>query len=252
MIAIFIILMSFAEAQIYSEGGSQVLYKRSEVEAKRSIDEKVEVKKKPKDAVTGGNLPNYYVRSNQPSRRAIVAPNDTHMSQMPNLKTGDMLLATIPHSIIAFPDEKSPVLAVVTEGPFKGAKLIGQSRLEPNSKRIFIDFQTMTFANHTAKVTASALTSDGVPGFEGEYHSQELKYFTGDFLSSMTAAYFDSQVPRYNSFFGTIEDTSTDSAIKKGLAAGAKSSAERFREKLKKTPEFAELKGSFGVKLIVF
>jgi hypothetical protein len=91
------------------------------------------------------------------------------------------------------------------------------------------------------------LTESGQPGFEGEYHSQELKYFTGDFLSSMTAAYFDSQVPRFQTLFGQVREVSPEAALKTGLAAGAMSSAERFRQKLKQSPEFCDLNAGFKI-----
>lgn len=233
-----------AQAQVYSDNSKQILYKRDDVSKERSLSKRQTEPKRKTKIQKAGNLPIYFARSSAPASRAVISPSELLFNQMPGLMSGDMLEAVIPHSIIAFPEEKAPVLAVVSNGKFRGARLIGFSGLEPNSKRIFIEFTKITFKKQTAKVVASGLTEAGQPGFEGEYHSQEAKYFAGDFLASMTAAYFDSQVPRYQSLLGQVEDTSTKSAVKKGLAAGSKSGAERFREKLKKAPEFSVLSGS--------
>lgn len=67
----------------------------------------------------------------------------------------------------------------------------------------------------------------------------------------MTAAYFDSLVPRYRSLLGNVEDNSPDSALKKGLAAGAMASAERFREKMKSSQEFMTIKSIREVRVFL-
>ena len=75
---------------------------------------------------------------------------------------------------------------------------------------------------------------------------------TQERLSTFIAAYFDSQVPRHlGPFGGQIEDTSLSSATKKAMGASSMASAERFREKLKKVPEFSELKGPLEIQILV-
>jgi hypothetical protein len=199
---------------------------------------------------SSGNLPAYY-SSNRNSNEALVITPQVTKERLWNLKSGDQFEIEIPHSVIAFPDERAPVVAVIKSGQFKGAKILGQSFLEKNSKRIFIDFFKITFNRSTHDFMASALTDEGQTGFIGKYHSREMEYFAGDFSASFVAAYFDGLVPRYRTVFGEVPDTSVDSAVKKGMASGAMSTAERFREKLKKVPEFSELKGPIEGKLLV-
>lgn len=67
----------------------------------------------------------------------------------------------------------------------------------------------------------------------------------------MTAAYFDSQVPRFNTLLGQVQDSSTESALKMGLAAGSMSSAKRFRDKLRRAPEFSELLKNQSISLLI-
>jgi hypothetical protein len=200
------------------------------------------------------NLPRAY--SNGSHRESnlselILPPKGSH-DTLKSLKVGDKLEATINHWVIAFSDEKAPVVATLTSRQNKNIKLIGESHLEKNSKRIFIEFTRAVVAGKVYTLKASALTDLGQPGFEGEYHSRELEYFSGDFISSFVAGYFDGLVPRTKNAFGqTEEDTSVDSAMKKGMSKGAMSSADRFREKLKKVPEFSELQGPFDLNILI-
>jgi hypothetical protein len=167
-------------SQVYSENQKEVLYQRNgESDSKRSLSQKEVTKKKKRQSRKSGNLPTYFVVRSEPKEISIIAPQGK--GKIPGLLVGDVLQGVIPHSVIAFPDEKAPVLAEVTAGKFKGATIVGHSKLERNSKRVFIEFTHMTFRKQTVELAATALTSDGQPGFVGEYHSQELKYFTGDF-----------------------------------------------------------------------
>jgi hypothetical protein len=212
--------------------------------------------KKHEPAEPAGNLPTEFVKRDQrvllKTTSATIIPAGNLKGKLKGLRTGDIAFATILHSIIAFPNEAAPVIAQINDGPFKGARLLGASRLEPNSKRIFIDFKAITTQGETYDLLASAVTEEGQTGFSGEYHSNEAGLFTGDFIASFTAAYFDGLVPRNTNVFGTVvEDYSPGSAIKKGMAGGAMATAERFREKLKRVPEFSELKGPINVGLLI-
>ncbi len=203
------------------------------------------------------NLPAYYHNlhlGSDSTESASVYPENTFKEFLSSLKPGTLLKAQILHSVIAFPEEKSPVIALVTEGKWKNSKLIGFSRLESNSKRIFIDFEIISplLKFHSFTLKAVALTDSGTQGFEGTYHSQEIKYWSSDMISTFISAYFDAQVPRYLSpFGGKVEDNSLDSATKKAFSQSALSSAERFREKLKHTPEFSDLTGPLSIQILI-
>lgn len=200
------------------------------------------------------NLPIEYLTSltRQSTTSELVQPAKGSTELFRGLKVGDILDLNVLHSVIAFPDEKSPVIGLATSGPFSGLKFIGESYLEKNSKRIFINFTRLVVGQIVYDLKGVGVTSEGQPGLSGEYHSREAEYFAGDFLASFMAGYFDGQVPRRTNAFGQIEaDTSIDSAVKKGLAAGALSTADRFREKIKKVPEFSEIKGPFQLKILI-
>lgn len=200
------------------------------------------------------NLPESYRMNGarQSNASELVLPPKGSRDILRAIKVGDEVGAEIYHSVIAFPDEKSPVVAVVSSGSLKGIKFIGESSLEKNSKRIFIEFNRVIVGDKVYQLKAKGLSDNGQPGFIGEHHSREAEYFAGDFISSFVAGYFDGLVPRRANFFGQTEsDPTVDNAVKKGLASGALSSAERFREKLKKVPEFSEMQGPFDIKILI-
>lgn len=210
---------------------------------------------KPRE-IGASNLPNIYQRSNPSSsegqKKSQVILPQVQDERLYSLRAGDEFDVEILHSVIAFSDERAPVVGRIISGAFRGAKILGSSRLEKNSKRVFIEFQRLSLRDSEYEIQGVALTLSGQSGFIGEYHSREAEYFGGEFLSAMTAAFFEGQVPRYTNFLGqTQEDHSMDSAVKKGLAAGAMSTAELFKEKLKKVPEFSEIRGPFRTKILI-
>lgn len=207
-----------------------------------------------KPQVAKGNLPSEYQISfgRQSTASELVAPVKGSVEVFRGVKVGDSLDLYVDHSVIAFPDEKAPVVAQVQNGSLRGLKVIGESYLEPNSRRIFINFNRVVQGDHIFSVKGVGVASNGQPGISGEYHSREVEYFTGDFIASFAAGYFDGLVPRKTNVFGqVVEDPSVDTAVKKGLASGALSTADRFREKLKKVPEFSEIKGPFNLKILI-
>ncbi|MFP5519661.1 MAG: hypothetical protein ACLGGX_07135 [Bdellovibrionia bacterium] len=207
-----------------------------------------------KAVIVYGNIPpEYFVASSRQSTASeLVQPPKGSSELFRGIKVGDILEVSVPHSVIAFPDEKSPVIGAADSGQLSGFKFVGESYLEKNSKRIFINFTRLVIGQQVFDLKGVGVTSEGQPGLTGEYHSREAEYFTGDFIASFAAGYFDGLVPRRTNAFGQIEtDQSVDSAVKKGLSSGALSTAERFKEKLKRVPEFSEIKGPFSLKILV-
>lgn len=203
---------------------------------------------------TNRNLPDYYTSGGpkeSPVSELVTKPPGS-VDIFRALKVGDIIESTVQHSVIAFRDEKAPVLAISETGRYRGLRFIGQSNLEPNSRRIFVTFDRIVVNGQIFKTNAVGVTISGQPGLLGKYYTREEEYFAGDFISSFVAGYFDGLVPRKTNVFGYSEThNSVDSAVKKGLASGALSSAERFREKLKKVPEFSEIKGPFNLKVMI-
>ena len=237
------------------------------VEAKQTIEEtKAEPEKPyvtpskrpkrnvPRTEIETGNLPSEY---RAPLSRAsnvseLIQPPKGAFDILKALRAGDILEAQVLHSIIAFPDEKAPVVATIDSGALKGTRLLGESQLERNSRRIFVKFTKLVLNQKTYQLKADGVSQEGQPGLLGEYYSREAEYFAGDFIASFVAGYFDGLVPRQVNPFGQVQfDPSVDTALKRGVASGALSTAERFREKLKRVPEFSEMKGPLSIRVLI-
>jgi hypothetical protein len=229
--------------------------KSSLVQNVRSSKKSTSVSKPKVKLTTPSNLPTYL----RPQGKALSSKDELLVRTlksdylpvgMPG--PGSQMVAVIPHSLVAFLSEKVPVIARVRDKKYLGLVLIGFTRLEPNSKRIFVEFTELQKGEEGYKILASGFDFDGRPGISGTHHSREKEYFWGEFVSSFVAGYFESLVPKESTIFGTqIEKPSMDNAIKRGVSTGLMSSADRFKEKLKMAPEFTETQGPVPVKVIM-
>ncbi len=256
-IAVFLLVSNLSHAEeIWSLEEEKPTARESAPAPSKADVNSQKSKSQPRKGSATTNLPSEILSRNlsrmESTSALVVLPAQNLKSILQGLNVGETLSAKIIHSVIAFPDEKAPIIAIIQDGKLKGWRLVGESSLEKNSKRIFITFKTIAKDGKSFKFNGSGLTASGQPGFEGEYYSQEATYFAGDFISSLTAAYFDGLVPRQTNVFGQMQtDNSVDSAFKKGLAGGALATAERFREKLKRVPQFSELDGPINLQVLV-
>ena len=229
---------------------------KTEQEVSVPVVKKIVTKKKVNSgngSQVSANIPSEYLSIHRESNNSeLIQPPKGSSEVFRGIKVGDILEVKVPHSVVAFPDEKAPVVGTADSGQLSGFRFIGESYLEKNTKRIFINISRIVIGQQIYDVKGVGVSSEGQPGLTGEYHSREAEYFAGDFIASFAAGYFDGLVPRRTNVFGQLEtDSSVDNAVKKGLASGALSTADRFREKLKKVPEFSELKGPFNLKILI-
>jgi hypothetical protein len=112
----------------------------------------------------------------------IVVPAQSTFRTIESLKPGEMYLATVSQSVLAFNDGKAPVAAKLIDPNGRDIIFLGEATLEKNSKRILVDFKTARFENSSEvfEVKASALDQDGTLGLNGEYISGESKFFLAE------------------------------------------------------------------------
>lgn len=233
--------------ELFSSGVSE----ESKPESRASLPKG---KKQPKKTYrVNGNLPKEYTyRNKKESTKSVLLQVPAGSSErFRGLIPGDEVNVLVSHSVIAFPDEKTPVVGQVMDGMHRGIRLVGEASLESNTKRIFVEFKKVISKEKSFATKALGLSESREQGLDGEYHSREMEYFGGDFLASFSAGYFDGLIPRRANIFGQLETTPTvENAVKSGLASSSLSTANRFRDKLKKVPEFSELKGPFRLKVV--
>lgn len=256
------LIILFISSQGYAQFRSS-LYKKPEEEVKtlKTEDSKRIGKKKHLATTTvnkdsGGNLPIYFLNrgSFSSENSPVILPSQTQNLRSSDLLAGEVILAEIKESLIAFNDVKAPVRAVIKSGKLKGSILIGEATLEKNSKRILIDFKRLRTSsnNQNYEVIGYGLDSKGILGLEGNLVSGEDKYFAAEFLSSAAAGAVDASIERnQNSIGNYVEKPSTDTIAKKALVGALSSTTNHFSEKLKKAPEYSVLEGSFEIQVLI-
>ena len=260
LIALFLCMNSHAQMKTN-------LYSKPRVEAKRapvpsavaggpSVLATPAKRTSQRSVLAGGNLDreilvgsNFTAGDNQ-----VVLPANSKGAKLRSIPMGDIIKADIKESVIAFPDGKAPVRAIVSKGPLKGSVFLGEATLEKNSKRILIEFKKLRAvrSDDDYQLIGSVLDPVGVLGLEGMYVSQEKKYFVGELVAAGAAGYADATINRNQNAYGNYVDAPTvDTASKKALGSALSKTAERFGERIKSAPEYSILEGPLEIQILI-
>lgn len=198
---------------------------------------------------TGSNSWSNVVQGNP-----IIQPTQPVARELGSLLPGEMQLARIKQSVLAFNEGKAPVAAHLNDVRGRDIVLIGEATLEKNSKRILVDFKVARIENSSEifELKGHAMDGDGILGLEGDYHSGEPKYFAAELASAAAAGFADSSVNRPTNAFGNQQDErSLDTSTKKAVGSALTRTADRFAEKIRQAPEYSVLKGPMTIKVLI-
>lgn len=182
----------------------------------------------------------------------IAAPGIVYREPQ-GIRSGDVLFARVPHSVIAFSESKAPVSARISQVGGRDYVMVGEATLEKASKRILLTFKTLREASgdETFDVVAQGLSLDGTLGVEGEYISGESKLFAAELVAAGAAGFADASISRSTNVLGQVQDeNSLDTKSKKALGTALSRTADRFAEKQKQSPEYAVLSGPVALKIL--
>lgn len=208
----------------------------------------------PKVRSETGNL-DISVKNYSAEGSHVVLPSQKVGRKYPGLKPGMVLSAIVEESLFAFPDSKTPIRAKVIDGRLKGVIFLGEATLERNSKRIVVEFKRLIpkSSNEEYAVQGALLDINGLLGIEGEYKTEEAKFFTAEFLAAAAAGFADASIERGQNAYGNYVDAPTmDTYSKKALGSALSKSAERFAEKVRTAPAYSVLEGPVFVKVTIF
>ncbi|MDG0816487.1 hypothetical protein [Bdellovibrio svalbardensis] len=178
---------------------------------------------------------------------AEITPKERVGLKFKGLRVGEVLSAEITEEVTVYPDSKTPVRATVSSGKLKGAILVGEATLEKNSKKVLINFKQIR-QNKGEDLYQLA----GYSLIEGEYHSNEKKFFIAEFLSAAAAGIADASINRSQNVLGNyVEEPSLDTTGKKALGAALNKSAERLAEKQRSAPEFTVVGEVTGISILI-
>lgn len=259
----YIILILLIHTQVHAQIRS-TLYKKPETEPNEvtqksnlnPIKTVTSQKRKVIPTTQLGNLPSYYIGRGHfnVENSPIILPAQKQNIKSNDLLSGEVIVAEVKESLIAFNDAKAPVRAIIKSGKLKDSILIGEATLEKNSKRILIDFKKLRtgFGNQNYEITGYALDKKGILGLEGNLISGEDKYFAAEFLSAAAAGVADASIDRNQNVYGNyVEKPTTDTLAKKALVGALSTTTNHFSEKLKKAPEYSILEGTFEIQILI-
>ncbi len=114
------------------------------------------------------NIPNEYLVSisRESNNSELIQPPKGSSEIFRGIKVGDIIEVKVSHSVIAFPDEKAPVLGAADNGQLSGFRFVGESYLEKNTKRIFINISRLVMGQQVYEVKGV-----GVSGLHPSYWS---------------------------------------------------------------------------------
>lgn len=187
---------------------------------------------------TTGNLDSEILVVNSkfnPDSSNEIIPKTPTIHKYKNVKPGDLIDAELEEPILAFPDSKTPVRAVVRWGALKGLILLGEASLEKNSKKVAINFDRLVSPEKEVfPIKAYALV-------EGDYHTNADKMFLAEFLSAAASGYVDASIERSQNAYGNYVDRpGYNTYSKKALGVAMEKSSQRFAE-------FQRMAASFSI-----
>lgn len=239
IVSIFILL---ATLDLFAR---ESLYRAEEPQATQESEEVVPKKEsRPKKPTTQKQPPptgNLVAEMSEAERStggagAVIIPKGP--VRHPSLKPGKSLIAEIEHTVVVFPESKTPVVARILSKGFEDMILIGEATLEKNSKGIAINFDRLSHQkeNSIFQIKGSAQT-------EGEYHTNSDKLFVAEFLSAAAAGFVEASVQREQAVLGNyVETPSVENQAKRAGAGALAKSGERFAERVRSAREFSVLR----------
>lgn len=171
-----------------------------------------------------------------------------------NLVRGDILYARINGDILTYEGAISPVRAIVTDGEFKSSFLIGNSTLDPKSKKMSIRFDSLRprGSMEVLPVEGYIQSTDGKMGLVGEVESNYWTFFWAQLLSSGVSGYANASRETEGSvLLGSRPKLSTENSAKGAVGEAASVTAEMFRDKSRSAHEVATAKGPHDVQIFI-
>lgn len=174
--------------------------------------------------------------------------------KLANLRRGDEIVASIWQVVVASSTLPSPVTAIIKSGAYSGAKLHGQAKMDPSSKKVLLTFEHLMIpgTKATYKLSASGHQMNGEIGLSGDHHSGELAAVLTSTLTNFSSVLLDSGVERNTTILGNqVAEQSMGNRLKLSGAASLAKEGERQTEKARSAPEYTEIKGGQDI-IVIF
>lgn len=203
------------------------------------------------------NIPSDLIRSDSIDREFNSPEVETSPiveKKLLGLIKGSVLDAVIEQDILAYPDSKAPVMALVTfPESFRNARLMGLATLDTETKRILIDFQSLILPGDTTSYAFKGITTErsGKLGLKGIHKTEFWKWLWAEALTRTTGGVIEASAERDSTVFGPIKEITPENVAKSGAAKGLESISEKFAEKKGRSTEFTEVSGPTSISISV-
>jgi hypothetical protein len=219
-----------------------------------TVSSSVETRELP----AGGNIPKYMMRHDLNNEHysvgALVVNSKEILEKISGVRDGDVLYASLPQKIKASPQAATSIRVTLLSGTRRGSLLMGTATLDPELKRVFLTFNKFR-SNEDDEVyalEAEGQNLDGERGIEGEYHTEEGKFFLASLVTGFLGVLADSSVNRNQTVTGgwTQEPSLSNSAL---TSAGATlvQQGSRLAQKAESAPQYTQTDGNQVIRVMI-
>lgn len=224
--------------------------------SENSFKPPAKIKKTAKIQSLSGNLDNSLLRSKMIDdiKTPTQIPKNNNFNKDSNLLVGTVFKALIQNDIIAYVGSTSPIEAVILEGEYKGALLLGNATMDVQTKRVNIAFSQIRKRNSQVSYSVSGLVRDksGDLGLDATHESFYWNYFFAEAALNTASGFANATTERTKNRDGNYEITpSIDSSAKQGVAIGLAKAGDRISDRLKSAPEYVTAKSPFVVQVVI-
>lgn len=221
------------------------------------IEQKESVKK-PRKTFRSGNLPYMLVRKKGSigggaESKPIKFPELAKLNKT-GMDVGDIFDCIIEQDIKAYAGSISPIKATILNGKYEGLVFVGNATMDPKTKDIVIEFNTIrdTDSNLKHSLKATLHSSTGQLGLKGTFHSKYWQYFFATVMARTAEGYAQATVDRDRNVFGMYQQKPNPSnAGKAAVAEAASSTANQLAERVRNLPEYVTKRGPIKTKVFI-
>lgn len=196
-----------------------------------------------KKVVKTGNLPPHQIPK-KPLKsykgHSTYYPDKPSKVFLDGFHIGKEALVAFDRKLIGYPGSKVPVAAMLSMGKFSGSVLYGFSSMSKTTKRLLLNFTTLTTPDgEEYKINADLLSTDGTLGLVGEVYSNKAELFGLDLIFSAFKGYSEASKERETTAFGQeYARANQKNAEKSAVTEASQASINRIRNEFLETEEF--------------
>lgn len=248
--------LAYAELELFNDldstSSAEVIDKKILDRSPQAVNEKTKFGKPKKVKSSDRNVAEKNLPVDQIPQKTFkkytgsisIYPKNPSKTYLKGVKTGDFLVVKLDQKLIGYTGSKIPARARVDIGEHRGALLYGHASMSDTTKRLLLNFKTLTLPNGDQfEIDADILSPDGSLGLIGEIYSNKLELFGLDLIFSAFKGYAEASKEREANLLGQEYAKSNEANAEKGaISEASQASINRIRNEFLKSDEFVTTK----------